>query len=81
MVNDDVIQKVVKEISEAHGKIIDDWCKAYLAQLYEEGKSFEPGSFILCEQELHEHNGKWVKKYWFERKEFTTRCGVCGNKI
>ncbi len=59
----------VQEISKNHRKIIDDWCKAYLAQLYQENGSIKPGDFILVEQNFHEYNGKLVKKYWFEKKQ------------
>ncbi len=62
------LQKAVEEISNNHRKIIDDWCKAYLAQLYEEGHNLNPGSFTLCEQQdFVFENGKLGKRYWFER--------------
>ncbi len=66
--NDNILEKVVQEISNNHHKIIDDWCKAYLAQLYEEGHDIKPGSFTLNEQVPTYHIGKdcMVKKYWFE---------------
>ncbi len=64
----DPIQEAIAEISRNHRKIIDDWCKAYLAQLYEEGVEIKPGCFILCEREFHQHNGKMCKTYWFELK-------------
>jgi hypothetical protein len=65
---DDELQNIVKEIAENHRKIIDDWCKAYLSQLYEEGFEIKPGCFTLCEQVPTFHKGKdcMVKKYWFE---------------
>lgn len=65
---EDKIQKAVNEISSNHLKIIDDWCKAYMAQRYKEGKSIEPGSFTLCEQVPTFHVGEncMVKKYWLE---------------
>jgi hypothetical protein len=67
--SDEIVQKVVKEISENHHKIIDDWCKAYLAQLYEEGKGIKPGCFTLIEQvpTLHDGLDCMVKRYWFEK--------------
>lgn len=66
----ELFEKAIRDISDNHRKIIDDWCKAYMAQLYEEGIKLEPGCFILCEQDgFYEHNGKMVKKYWFERKD------------
>jgi len=65
---EDAIEKAVNEIKSNHDKIINDWCKAYMAQRYKEGKSIEPGSFTLCEQVPTFHIGKdcMVKRYWFE---------------
>lgn len=66
---DELLQKAVDEISKNHRKIIDDWCKAYLAQLYEENGSIKPGDFILFEQVPTMHDsGEVVKRYWFEKK-------------
>ena len=65
----DLIYKIVKEISENHHKIIDDWCKAYMAELYERGFEIKPGNFILNEQELHERDGKMIKRYWFSLRD------------
>ncbi len=64
----DLIEKVSKEVRANHRKILDDWCKAYLAQLYEESGEVKPGNYTLCQQELHEYKGKLVQKYWFEKK-------------
>lgn len=66
MSSDEILNKVIAEISANHRKIIDDWCKAYLAQLYEEGHELKPGCFTLFEQELTLENGKLGKKYWFK---------------
>ena len=65
---DELLQKVVKDIRENHLKIIDDWCKAYMAQRFKEGKNIEPGSFTLIEQVPTYHKGKdcMVRRYWFE---------------
>lgn len=65
---DEILQKAIEEISNSHRKIINDWCKAYLAQLYEEGKDIKPGCFTLCEQvpTFHDRLDCMVKKYWFE---------------
>ena len=61
--------KVVKEISENHLKILDDWCKAYCAELYEEGLTeLKPGMFVLCEREHCMENGKFVKNYYTRKK-------------
>jgi hypothetical protein len=64
----DTILKVVKNISENHHKIIDDWCKAYMAQIYQEKGSIKPGDFILNQQAVNEE-GKFGFKYWFTLKE------------
>lgn len=62
------IEYAIREIAHNHRKIIDDWCKAYLAQLYEEGKDIKPGSFILFEQES-KLGEPYSRKYWFEPKK------------
>ena len=69
---DERLQKVVQESTHNHSKIIDDWCKAYLAQLYEEGVQLKPGCFTLNEQVPTYHIGEncMVKKYWFELTEY-----------
>ncbi len=63
---DEILEKVVIEISQNHDKIIDDWCKAYLAQLYEEGVDIKPGCFTLNEQVPTIQKAELVKRYWFE---------------
>jgi hypothetical protein len=67
---DDAIEKAVKDIMENHHKIINDWCKAYMAQIYQETGSIKPGDFILNEQVAMFHKGEncMAKKYWFELK-------------
>lgn len=63
------IQEAADLIAREHRKIIDDWCKAYLAQMYEEGMEVKPGNFTLVEQQdLVLENGKLGKKYWFQPK-------------
>lgn len=66
--SDEILNKVVQDIADNHNKIINDWCKAYMAQLYEEGVQIKPGNFTLNEQVPTFHKGKdcLVKKYWFE---------------
>ena len=74
------MQEAIELISREHRKIIDDWCKAYLAQMYEEGKEIKPGNFILVEQQnLVLENGMLGKKYWFEPKtdEYKNSHGDC----
>ncbi len=71
MIDENIIEKVTTEIATHHRKIIDDWCKAYLAQLYQEEGSIKPGDFILYEQVpiLLDGGNMLVKKYWFDKKE------------
>ena len=63
---EDKILKAVNEIKSNHDKIIDDWCKAYMAQRYKEGKSIDIGSFTLCQQNLSLAQNEVGFKYWFE---------------
>ncbi len=62
----DEIEKAVNDIRTNHNKIIDDWCKAYMAQRYKEGKSIDVGSFTLCQQNLSWAQNEVGFKYWFE---------------
>lgn len=65
--SEDLIQECVQKIQQEHHKIIDDWCKAYMAELYEADESIRPGDFILNQQQM---NGKYVGfKYWFTHKD------------
>lgn len=64
---DVLLEKATQEIAKNHRKIIDDWCKAYLSQLYQENGNIKPGCFILHQQEVREGN-KIGYKYWFEPK-------------
>lgn len=57
---DEAIQNIIKN----HSKIIEDFCKSYLAQRFEEGKSIKPGSFVLNEQDQSK-DGNFGKRYWF----------------
>lgn len=63
---DNLLQKIVEDISYNHRKIIDDWCKAYMAQIYQEGKGIDVGSFTLVQQNLSMAPGEVGHKYWFE---------------
>ena len=68
--SDELLKKAVEEIAKNHRQIIDDWCKAYLAQIYEEGHTdLKPGDFTLYEQELVVFEGKYTRKYWFEKNK------------
>ena len=62
------LDKAVQDISMQHRKIINDWCKAYMAELYEAGFELKPGNFILNEQDCWEGT-KFYKKYWFTLKD------------
>lgn len=68
-----ILEKAVQEIAANHRKIINDWCKAYLSQLYQENGSIKPGDFILYEQvpTMHDtmYGNVYTKKYWFEQKD------------
>lgn len=69
MLPDETINKVVDDIAHNHRKIIDDWCKAYIAQIYEEtGQCPKPGDFILNQQEMDFKSGRFGFKYWFDPK-------------
>lgn len=46
--------KVIKDISNQHRKIIDEWCKAFLAKEYEIGNSIHPGCFTIEQREINE---------------------------
>ena len=61
---DDAVQNIQKN----HAQILENWCKAYMAQLHEEGVEIKPGCFTLVEQVPTYHPGKdcMVKRYWFE---------------
>jgi hypothetical protein len=65
---DEQMKKAIENIARNHRQILDDWCKAYLAQRYQEGMNIQPGSFTLCEQVPTYHKGQncYVKRYWFE---------------
>lgn len=71
--NDTFIEKVVREISQNHRKIIDDWCKAYLAHLYEEGVEIKPNCFTLFHKQpsgiKEGQEGYMVHEYWFEPRD------------
>lgn len=64
------LQEAADFIAREHRKIIDDWCKAYLAEIYQYGIDIKPGCFILVEQlDVELKNGKMGKKYWFEPQD------------
>ncbi len=62
------LHEAIQEISKRHREIIEDWCKAYLAELYEAGVDLKPGCFTLNEQMLDNVGASaFGKKYWFEK--------------
>lgn len=63
-----MLDEAVRQIAENHRKIIDDWCKAYMAQLYEINKDIKPGDFTLIQQPYGLHDDKAGFRYWFEPK-------------
>jgi hypothetical protein len=63
----EIVSKVVQDIAANHRKIIDDWCKAYMAQLYEEGHEIKPGNFTLNEQHWSFKENNPGMRYWFEK--------------
>lgn len=46
------VHKVIEDISNQHRKILDDWCKAYLAKEYEIGNDIHPGCFTIEQREV-----------------------------
>ncbi len=68
--NQEHVKSAIQEIIDNHDKIIEDWSKAYIAQLYQEnGKMPKPGDYILHEQVPTLKDEKLVKRYWFELNE------------
>lgn len=63
------IEKKIKEISSNHKKILDDWCKAYLAHLYKEGMEIKPNCFTLFHKQSSGITGDMIHEYWFELRE------------
>lgn len=62
--NDNILQEAINNICTNHHKIIDDWCKAYLAELHGLGIALKPGCFTLNQMQVNE-NGNIGWKYWF----------------
>jgi len=68
--DDELLHKITQDIANNHRKIIDDWCKAYIAQIYEEtGKMCKPGDFMLNQQSYTPEKMIAGYKYWFTRKD------------
>ena len=67
---DVLLDQCVENIKKNHEKIIDDWCKAYLAELFQCGIDIKPGCFTLVQQQgLTLKNGELGYHYWFEPKD------------
>jgi len=64
--------EIARNIQKHNRKIIEDWGKAYLAELYESGIEIKPGCFVLNEQFTSDIKN-FGKKYWFsiKTKEFS----------
>lgn len=62
-----LIEKVTRQIRENHHKILDDFCKAYMAELYAKGIKVNPGDLVLNEQlpTMDKEKDCLVTKYWF----------------
>jgi hypothetical protein len=61
---------------DKHNEIIDDWCKAYMSQIYQEKGSIKPGDFVLYQQQVVDYEnplsiipGFKGYKYWFTLKD------------
>lgn len=61
------LDEAVREISTNHRRILDDWCKAYMAELYELGLEIKPGCFTLNQMQMND-GGLIGWKYWFTFK-------------
>lgn len=69
-IHDELLQKVIQDISTNHRQILDDWCKAYMAQYFKEnGSCLNPGDFILNQQAYDFRSGQAGYKYWFSLKD------------
>ena len=72
----ELFKEIMKEIRDNRQKILDDWCKAYVADLYEIGVDISPSMFVLCESDFHEEQGMMIKNYYcrtkrhFEKEEW-----------
>jgi hypothetical protein len=67
--NEKIFEKIVEDVTKNHHRIIDDWCKAYLAHLVEEGIELKPNCFTLFHKQPSPIKGDMVHEYWFELRE------------
>ena len=61
------VEHMTRQIREQHYKIIDDFYKAYAAQLCHL-ENFCLDDICLIEQEPHYREGCVTRRYWFEYK-------------
>ncbi len=61
-------EEIVRQIIATKHKLLDDFFKAYAAQLAHLGDDLDLSDICLCEQEPHFRDGKITRRYWFEHK-------------
>lgn len=68
------VHKILTEIFNKKEKIIDDWCKAYIAKEYQIGNDVHPGSFTLEQRQVNDPNQVgWDYKIVPNDQEFGVR--------
>lgn len=50
------LHKCLDQISNEHRRILDEWCKAFLAKEYQIGNDIHPGCFTLEQRQVNEPN-------------------------
>jgi|HubBroStandDraft_2_1064218.scaffolds.fasta_scaffold00031_39 hypothetical protein len=63
-----LVENYTRQIREQRYKILDDFSKAYAANLAHLGKDFSLDDICLVEQEPHLRQGLITRRYWFEFK-------------
>lgn len=63
-----LVEDITRQIRQQQGKILDDFFKAYAAQLAHFGKDFSLDDICLIEQEPQYREGCMTRRYWFEFK-------------
>lgn len=63
-----LVEDMTRQIREARNNILDDFYKAYAAQLFHLGKEFSLDDICIIEQEPHYRQGCATRRYWFEFK-------------
>ncbi|MEN8236127.1 MAG: hypothetical protein ABFQ95_01040 [Pseudomonadota bacterium] len=58
-----VIGAVIDRLIINHDKIINDWCEAYLAKEYQDGKDIHPGMFTIIQQPYSDHSNFGYKYF------------------